>query len=307
MKFGLRHIRYFLAVAEDLNFRRASEKLNISQPALSRAIQHLEADLGVQLFARSQSFVRLTEAGVVFRDGARAVLNGMEATVDLTRRINRGEAGALRVGYTDFAIAGALPELLKQFRLGQPGITIRPHHGVTSTQLRELDDDKLDIGFVTGPVRQAGLGRRAIQTDRPICIVHESHRFAQRKSLRLKDLADEDFVHGPAKDWAHFYDYLFPLCRRAGFMPRIVQEAFNSVGILGLVSCGMGITILTETIYNFASGGLVALPLEDVPEVMLTEAVWNSDKARLPTLQFVEFLDQQIALGQIGALPLARS
>ncbi|SEK87076.1 transcriptional regulator, LysR family [Roseovarius azorensis] len=293
MKIGLRHIRYFLVLADDLNFRRASEHLHISQPALTRTIQHLEAELKVLLFERSQNFVRLTDAGRAFQEGGRRVLNGMEATIDLTRRVSIGEAGALRVGYTDFAIAGALPELLKQFHQKHPGITVRPHHGVTATQLEELQDDKLDIGFITGPVRHPGFQSRVVQNDRPICIVPEGHHLAMRRSVTLADLAEEDFVHGPAEAWAHFYDYLFPLCRRAGFQPRIVQEAFNSVGILGLVSCGMGITILTESIYDFATGGLVPLPISDISEVMVTEAVWLSDNLRLPTQQFVDFLAQQ--------------
>ncbi|MGK8234613.1 LysR family transcriptional regulator [Roseovarius sp. MS2] len=292
MKIGLRHIRYFLVLAEDLNFRRASEHLHISQPALTRTIQHLEAELQVTLFDRSQNFVRLTDAGRAFREGGQRVLNGVEATIDLTRRVSIGEAGALRVGYTDFAIADALPELLKQFHQRHPGITVRPHHGVTAAQLQQLRDDKLDIGFVTGPVRQPGFRSRVVQTDRPICIVPEGHRLASRSSVELADLADEDFVHGPTEAWAHFYDYLFPHCRKAGFQPRIVQEAFNSVGILGLVSCGMGITILTESIYDFATGGLVPLPISDIDDVMVTEAVWASENLRLPTQHFVDFLEQ---------------
>ena len=290
-KIGLHHIRYFVTLVDDLNFRHASDHLHVSQPAPTRTIQQIEEELQVRLFDRSQNFVRLTDAGRAFRDGGQRVLNGMEATIDLTRRVSRGEAGALRVGYTDFAIAGALPELLKQFHQRYPGITVRPHHGVTATQLQELRDHKLDIGFVTGPVRQPGFHSRVVQTDRPICIVPEGHRLAARQRVTLGDLADEDFVHGPGAAWAHFYDYLLPLCRKAGFQPRIVQEAFNSVGILGLVSCGMGITILTESIHDFAAGGLVPLPIEDISDVMVTEAVWCSDNLRLPAQQFVSFLE----------------
>ena len=293
MKVNLRHIRYFLALADELNFRRASEFLHISQPALTRTIQDLEAGLAVRLFDRAQNFVRLTDAGRVFREGGRRVMNGLEATIDLTRRVSIGEAGALRVGYTDFAISGELPELLKQFHHKHPGITVRPHHGVTAVQLDELKDDKLDIGFVTGTVRQAGFHSRVVQTDRPICIVPEGHRLAARRSVMLADLAEEDFVHGPADAWAHFYDYLFPLCRKAGFQPNIVQEAFNSVGILGLVSCGMGITILTESTYNFATGGLVPLAITDIADAMVTEAIWASENLRMPTRHFVDFLDER--------------
>ena len=298
MKFGLRHIRYFHAVAEELNFRRAAERLHVSQPALSRAIQHLESDLELRLFERAQNYVRLTEAGQAFLDGSRTVLSSMEATVDLARRTARGETGALRIGYTDFAISGCLPQLLKSFHAEMPGITVKPHHGVTATQMDELAKDQLDVGFVTGPIRQPGYRSLALQRDRPICIVHTAHRLAGRASVSLGDLAEEDFVHGPASAWGHFFDYLVPLCRRAGFVPRIVQEAFNSVGILGLVSCGMGITILTEKTFQFASRDVVALPIRDLAEDLVTEAVWREDAARLPVRHFIRFLEETQAAQQ---------
>ncbi|GAW34465.1 HTH-type transcriptional regulator GltC [Roseovarius sp. A-2] len=130
-----------------------------------------------------------------------------------------------------------------------------------------------------------------MQADRPICIVPEGRRLASRASVTLANLADEDFEHGPAEAWAYFYDYLFSLCRKAGFQPHIVQEACDSIGIPGLVSCGMGITILTESICNVATGRLVPLPISDIAEVMVTEAVWASENLRLPTQHFVDVLE----------------
>ena len=293
MKFGLRHIRYFIAVAEELHFRRAAVRLGIAQPALSRAIRYLEQELAVTLFERSNRSVALTPAGKTFLDGCRSVMSAVERTVDDTRRVDCGQIGTLRIGYTDFAIAGALPNLLQAFQRTHPGIILQPYHGVTADQLRKLEEGNLDIGFVTGPITRPGYDQCLIQRDRLICVVYENHPLAGRRGVRLKELANEDFVHGPSRDWEHFYSYLIPLCRRAGFVPRIVQEAFNSAGILGLVASGMGVTILTESTHNLAVKGLVAVPLKDVSERLMTVAIWNASAARGSIGMFVEFIREQ--------------
>lgn len=277
MKIGLRHIRYFIAVAEELHFRRAAERLRVAQPALSRAIQHLERELGVILLIRSNRGVSVTSAGEAFLRGSHSVMNAMERSIENTRQVDRGLIGSLRIGYTDFAIAGALPNLLKEFQLEQPGIVLQPHHDVTTDQIRKLNAGDLDIGFVTGPLSHPGFDQIPLQSERFLCVVYENHRLAHRKSIRLEELAHENFVHGPAQDWEYFFYYLIPLCRQAGFVPRIVQEAFNSAGILGLVASGMGITILTESAMTFSRNGLVAIEIKDVSKRLMTVAVWRQD------------------------------
>ncbi|WP_108881816.1 LysR substrate-binding domain-containing protein [Anderseniella sp. Alg231-50] len=290
MKFGLRHMRYFIAVAEELHFRRAAERLGVAQPALSRAIQHLELELGIVLFERSNRQVALTSAGREFLNGSRGIMNAVDHTVENARQVHSGQKGTLRIGYTDFAIAGALPNLLRAFRKDQPGITLQPHHDVTRTQLEKLDAGLLDIGFVTGPVSIEGYMQILVQKDRFVCFVHENHPLAGRKSIELAELANEEFVHGPYRDWEHFYSYLMPLCREAGFMPNIVQEAFNSDGILGLVASGMGITILTESSQSTAINGLKSIPVDHVAQRLDTVAIWNGNSKDHCTGQLVEFL-----------------
>lgn len=293
MKIGLRHIRYFIAVAEELHFRRAAERLRVAQPALSRAIQHLERELGVVLLIRSNRGVSVTSAGEAFLRGSHGVMTAMERLIENTRQVDKGLIGSLRIGYTDFAIAGALPNLLKQFQQKQPGIVLRPHHDVTTDQIRKLTAGDLDIGFLTGPLSHPGFDQVPIQSERFVCVVYENHRFAHRKRIRLEELANEDFVHGSAQDWEYFFYYLIPLCRQAGFVPRIVQEAFNSAGILGLVASGMGITILTESAMAFSRNGLVAIELEDVSERLMTVAVWRKEAATGSMAMFVDYLREQ--------------
>lgn len=296
MKFGLRHIRYFIAVAEEMHFRRAAERLNIAQPALSRAIQQLEHALEVTLFDRAKRNVRLTSAGQAFLKGSRGVVNAVENTIEDARQAHNGQTGLLRIGYTDMAISGVLPSLLKAFQTERPGITLKPHHHVSSAQLPMLEAGELDIGFVTGPVSRAGYEHVTIQSEELFCVVYSSHPLAHRESILLEELAHEDFVHGSKQDWQHFYACLIPLCQRAGFLPNIVQEAYNSAAILGLVSCGMGITILTESAKTALFGDLVALKLDGVTERLETVALWKGDTEDGSKSLFVDFVrSNQIA------------
>lgn len=290
MRTDLRQIRYFVAIAEELHFRRAAERLGVAQPALSRAIQALETDLDVALFLRTNRSVQITPAGRVFLHGCREVIALADRTIDETRNAHEGRVGALQIGYTDFAIAGALPRLLKGFQESLPGITLRPQHGVTLSQIKRLQEGTLDVGFVTGPITAEGLDHCLVQSEIFTCVVADSHPFARRKALHIADLEHENFVHGTRKDWQHFYDYLIPLCRRAGFAPRIVQEAFNTAGILGLVSCGMGVTVLPDSVCTALAPGLVAIPLADVEERVTTCAAWREGHLTPPARHFVDYL-----------------
>ncbi|SHK76678.1 transcriptional regulator, LysR family [Roseovarius marisflavi] len=290
MKFDLRHIRYFMAVAEELHFRRAAERLGIAQPALSRAVRDLEDQLEVRLFDRTNRSVQITPAGTTFLEGCRGVINAVENTVENTRRVHDGQIGRLRIGYTDMAIAGLLPRRLKDFQAQQPGLVLQPHHDVTTAQLHKLDAGELDVGFVTGPISRLGYDQCLIQSERFVCVLYEHHPLANRKSIRLEELAHEDFVHGTSKDWEHFHAYLIPLCRRSGFVPRVVQEAFNSAGILGLVACGMGVTILTDSVRGSVGAGLIVVPLQDVSEQLQTVAIWKSETPDRATGLFIDFL-----------------
>lgn len=290
MRFGLRHIRYFIAVAENRHFRRAAEQLGISQPALSRAIQHLEKEVGVALFERRNKRVSVTEAGNVFAEGCIKALHLVEQSVDKARRTDSGDIGSLQIGYTDLAIDGLLPTFLSEFRQLHPDIVLHPRHAVTNSQLKQLEAGDLDIGFATGPINRPDMESFTVQRDALLCVVPQNHQLAKRSSVLLEDLANEPFVLGTAQDWEHYYSHLIPLCRQAGFVPNVVQEAYNSAGILGLVACGMGITVLTESGLTSTHDNLVTLPLDNVTDQLTTVAVWRKDEAIGSKDQFIDFL-----------------
>lgn len=290
MSFDLRHVRYFIAVAEEMHFRRAAERLGVAQPALSRAIKYLESDLDVILFERTNRSVRITRAGEVFLEGCRELVASIDYTVSQTQLAHRGQLGSLRIGYTDNAIAGVLPIMLKAFQEREPGITVTPFHGPTIDQLRRLEMNEIDVGFITGPVTKPGYEMITVQSERFVCIAYASHPITARQSIRLGELSGENFVHGSSAEWKYFHDYLFSLCRRAGFEPKIVQQAFNTAGILGLVASGMGLTVLTENSTIAMPPGLVVIPIEDVDEKLTTCAIWKMNKETGPRQLFKEYL-----------------
>lgn len=292
----LRHLRYFAAVAELRNFRKAADHLNMAQPPLSRAIQQLEAAVGHPLLDRSSRRVALTAAGQRFLEGCHATLRGMEVTVEETRLLAAGFTGSIRIGYTDLAISGRLPSILTAFHKAYPNIIQKPYHGVTNDQLKRLTSGELDVGFLTGPLHFQGLETYLVQEEQYVCVVYEDHPLAQRDSVLLKDLAKEKFVHGSSRDWEQFQAQLFPLCSRAGFLPDVVQEAFNSAAILSLVAGRMGITILTEGTAKSAISGLVVLPISDIDAKIQTYFVWRAEDDTAATAAFKQLLQNSALL-----------
>ena len=180
---GLRRLRYFSHLAETLNFRRAAERLGITQPALSRAIALLEADVGTALFDRGPGGVALTPAGRAFAASARAVLESLDGAVLQARRIADGRAGQLVVGYTDTAVSGCLPDIVQGFRAAYPEVRVQLRQGYTRQQQRWLEEGRLDVAFMTGPNRDEGREAVPVQTDRFVAILPGSHALADRKSV----------------------------------------------------------------------------------------------------------------------------
>jgi len=243
--------------------------------------------------AAIERFLGRAEAGLAFLKGCRSVVSTVDRMIDRTRQVHEGRAGTLRIGYTDMAIAGVLPGLLKQFRELHPEITLKPQQGPTVAQLRRLDAGELDIGFVTGPISLPDYAQHCVQAESFVCVCADGHPLAARDHVVWRDLAGLDIIHGNRADWAHFYDYLLPQCREAGFVPKVVQEGFNTAGILGLVACGMGVTILTDTVRATLGPDLRALPIIDASERLKTMALWHTGRMDGPARFFVEFLQAQ--------------
>jgi len=262
----LRHLRYFVAVAEELHFTRAAERLHIGQPPLSHAIQVLEADIGAQLLERSKRWVRLTEAGRLFLDDARRILALAEQARETARRADRGEAGELRIGFTySTPLTPLFAEVINRYRHHFPLVTLTLHEMATLRQLEAIGQRTLDLGFVRPPEVAVpnGVTLTPLREDPLMVVLPAGHRLAARPALAIKELEALPFVMYPPGGGTGIYPQILRLCRAAGFVPRVGQTAGEASTIIGLVAAGSGISLLPSSFDRIRMDGVCYRPLLD--------------------------------------------
>jgi DNA-binding transcriptional LysR family regulator len=289
-KFDLRQARAFLFVAEELHFGRAAQRLYVAQPALSRMIRSLEQAVGVSLFERSTRRVRLTAAGEAFAAECRLALGHLGRAVSSAQSAAEGSEGRLRVGYMDFAINGRLPQLLRMFRQQYPKVLVDLDYMPTAMQHAALLEGRIDIGFVIGEFSSPKVSNLLIEQDDFVALLPAGHALAAREHLQIGDLASEAFVAGSEDTFSSFRMRMFSLCRTAGFFPRIVQQASNTSGILGMVAAGFGVTIFAGNVSNLRRVGVVVKPLIDARESIPTFAAWLADHPSAVLQHFKDLL-----------------
>lgn len=278
MAMNFRTVRLFLAVAQEMHFSSAARRMNIAQPALSRAIRALETELGTDLFRRSTRKVELTQAGRLFQEDAKKAIDHLDLAVRHARRAAAGEAGTLGIGYMDFAIEGEFPRILREFRSRYPAVSVEAKASFTERIIDDLQERKIDVGFVVGPVVLAGLATFTVQNDRFVAVIPEAHALARRPSVRLRELADEPLVLGRRESWLPYVVRVEALCREAGFTPKVVQEADTTESIFAFVASGIGSTLYVERAFNYDPPGIRVVPLEDVRATISTEVAWRVDE-----------------------------
>ncbi len=291
MQTGLRRLHYFQQLASDLNFRQAAVKLGITQPALSRAINLLEDDVGTRLLERDNREVRLTLAGESFLRGCERVMSALDGAVSQACKVADGQAGQLTVGYTDTAISGLLPDFIRCLRIALPEVTLHLKQAYSQQQKEWLDDGKLDIAFMTGPSESDNHASLDFQHDRFIVILPVEHPAAKIRSLNLEHLAEYPFVMGDPIHWQVYNAHFLRLCQAVGFTPDIVQSAPDSRGIVGMVACGMGISVQTESLGKQGDPRITFRRLNGVTDRVVTQAVWNtrfSQPVRDKTIQHLK-------------------
>jgi DNA-binding transcriptional LysR family regulator len=262
----LRHLRYFIAVAEELHFTRAAERLHIGQPPLSHAIQMLEADVGALLFERTRRSVRMTEAGRLFLDDARRILALAEQAAETARRAQRGEAGELRIGFTfSTPLTPLFATVINRYRQQFPAVSLTLHEMATQTQLDGLHQRRLDLGFVRPPEggNAGGIVLTALREDQLVVVLRRAMPLARQKTVRMEQLKDEAFVMYPANAGTGIYPQIFRLCREAGFVPRIGQVAGEASTIIGLVAAGCGVSVLPASFDRIRMDGVCYRQIAD--------------------------------------------
>jgi DNA-binding transcriptional LysR family regulator len=274
----LRHLRYFVAVAEELHFSKAAERLHIAQPPLSQQIQQLETELGVKLFHRkTKRQVQLTEAGKVFFQEVDRLLVQLETAAALTQRIGRGQTGQLRIGFTSLAIYDLLPLILRQFREQFLEVELVLRELTTSQQEQALKDSLIHVGFAHPPLEDETLSYQCIHRETLVVALSSTHSLARQERICVRSLLSEPLIVFPRYLAPGLYDRIMSLFGQVNFQPNIIQEAIQMQTIIGLVSAGMGVAITPSSLQNLQRSGVVYRPLlEDVP-IIETAVIWQQN------------------------------
>jgi len=273
----LRHLRYFVAVAEELHFGRAANRVGIAQPPLSKQIQQLEDEIGVKLFKRTKRRVSLTHAGETFLKEARQTLHLSERAVRSARRADRGEIGRLVLGSVGSATYSFLPYALRLFRNRFPNVELVLLELTTHEQLDALHEKAVDAAFVRQPIKDDALFIENLFQESFIVALPLHHALASRTSIPLRLLTSEGFIMFSRQQRITFYDQVASLCHEAGFSPKIVQEAVQIPTVLGMVSAGMGVALVPSSVQKLRLAGVAYRNLEKVDRTTQLAMAWRCD------------------------------
>jgi len=286
----LRHLRYFVAVGEEQHYGRAAQRLRVAQPALSRQIQDLESEIGFQLFDRLPRGVRLSAAGRTFLADARLILQQVSDAAIRAGRVARGLAGTLRVGFTESASwHGVVPDSFRQFREAQPDAELQLSPLLSLDQMQAVRSARLDAGFVFNmPKTDPELDQVQVASQKLVLAVPKGHPLTRPKSLRLRDLADSDFVWFPRRQSPAYYDRLMQACSRGGLKtPRIVQEAADQATLLALVACRLGVAFVSDATRWRCPRDVLLRPVVDLNLPIAFSLIWRKDNASPLLARFV--------------------
>jgi DNA-binding transcriptional LysR family regulator len=248
----LRHLRYFVAVAEELHFGRAAQRLHMAQPPLSQQIRKLEEMVGHPLLLRNSRQVRLTAAGEELLKRAQQTLRKVAEDMHSTQRIARGEVGTLTVGFIASSMLTDLPRMLSAYRGRFPEVELRLREFYTSALLSALRDGTADIGFTRDAGTEEDLHTEILLPEPYIAVVPALHPLAEKASIRIADLRTEPFVLFSPNVGQNAWDKVMHLCDQGGFRPKIVQEAPHWLTIMRLVGAGLGVTIAPACMQKIA-------------------------------------------------------
>jgi DNA-binding transcriptional LysR family regulator len=293
VEMELRHLRYFIAVAEALSFTKAADKLRLAQPSLTRQVRNLEEEIGVRLMDRSNNRVVLTEAGKLFLFDSKKVLAMCAESVAAVQRMHRGESSDLNIGYVANIHYGLLPATLGAFRKLYPGVALNLFDMTSAQQLLALDGRKIDLGFVG--IRPALSGHALISE----CVAHDTmlaalptgHPLAKNAKVKFSELASQFFIGMSAKTHPGAREWLAETCLEAGFAGRILQEADNEPTVIQFVADGLGVALLPEQITGLPHEGVVFRPLSP-PLRRDSTIAWRADNTSKPLLDYIQIVKE---------------
>jgi DNA-binding transcriptional LysR family regulator len=271
----LRQLRYFVAVAEDLNFTAASRRLHVSQPTVSVQVAKLERELGVELIERSDHRLRLSPAGVALLTGAARLVGALDELVGEVRQIGRGQRGRLKIGFVPAASSGVLVELLREFSESHPDVELVLRERQPDELVRDLGDRSLDICFLYMPVHAPGLRTHVVSSEPLVAAVPSTHPLSDRSGIELRALAGERFLLPTRYVMSGLRSRIIAACGRAGFEPQQVGvEVWLLQTIVGLVAAGVGVALIPASLQHAHRDGVAYLPIAGAPADVKLGMVW---------------------------------
>lgn len=274
-----RHLRYFLALAEELHFGRAAQRLAMSQPPLSVAIQQLEASVGARLFDRDSKGVRLTPAGAAFRASAQGLLDRAEEACALAREVQAGEVGRLRLGFVGSTLFNGLSTWLQAFQASHPRVEVVVTELNSQDQIDALLDQELDLGLVHTDRLPPTLASAPLYTEPFLACLPAGHRLAAQAAIPLAALSEQPFILFSRKGSPDYHARIVEICRQHGFYPRLQHEGRHWLSVVSLVAQGLGVSIVPAAFQRAGVQGAVFKPLTEAIEASAVFATWcrNTD------------------------------
>ena len=292
----IRQLRYFVAVAEELHFTRASARLKFSPPSLTEQIQRLEAELGVRLLHRTKRAVSLTDAGANFLKEARSTLLHAERAAVVARRSGRGEIGRVEIGYVSSAsCTGILTKAVAEYRASHPLVQLVIRKMETARQLEQIAEEKLDLGFLRPPDHYpAGIKSVVLARQPLILAIPEGHRLTSRKIVATKELVGESFI-APSFEMEHgIFRHTEELGRQAGFVPKIVERAPDFITIVTMVAAGFGIAIVPKSCDRIQIPGIAYRNLTPQARPAELSAAFRQEERSPAIMAFIEHLKAKV-------------
>jgi DNA-binding transcriptional LysR family regulator len=291
----LRHLKYFVAVAEELNFARAARRVHIAQPSLTKQIQQLEQELGFPLLYRTKKTVELLDTGHVLLDEAQRLLRQAEKAIQSTQRTHAGQSGRLTIGFSSSAVPEVLPRVLRKYHALYPSVVVDNLEITTIKNAESLLESTMSVALIRSPtyLSREQFCFETIQRERFVVALPDSHPAAKQESIGIKTLANEPLIVPPRQPGWGYADTIFQIFRDYGIVPRVEQEASGALAVVTLVAGGFGVALIPASLRNLHLPGVTYRPIKGRCRTSDLTVVWRRD-SRVSTVQaFLEVVKKE--------------